>query len=634
MNTYWQFIKQSSMSNLTFDDNLEQFYKLGIDGLIRENIQNSMDAKLKSYDGPVEFNIETGKLRKEDIPGIDDISQHIHSLRAQNQYAKETIENMIRALEKTSIPYISFEDHHTEGLSGVPSRDNLITDGTWMAYAYHKGYHYVKENASCESVRGGSHGIGKIASNSASDLHTFFFANCDQFGRQHLGGGINLIDHIYDDQPYSGVGYFSNIVEEEQRDNYFPFENNFHEVFKKDSRGLKIIIPYLRKGYMDIDKIIRSVCNNFFVSILENKLIVTVNGDRIDKDSISSFIENESIYSPNPVDDEDYFTPIYLDSYKNYYLTSDFIVEDRNKNLYPFKLYFQYNEDIKEGRTAIIRSIGMKIEDRKVRNNIKRPYNAILIPENEDGDRFLKSLENASHTKLESSHFRDKSMEMNAKRFLNNIDFLLHELIRSKAKDSNTNEETLDTEDIIYSIEHSFKREVGKQSQSIRLNVGDDDTPKVIEKIKTSKSKDSVVNKPKPKKKIMDKIIRALGKRDNKKDLAVRNRYTVSSNIVNRLNIGSKEILNIDISRVKGYVNESECDLSFFQIDGEGVASKDPFKLRNHVYSIKDLNSGNELSIENNIIKDISLVNGVLKLELSLKNNYNKASKFLYSVEV
>ena len=117
--------KQSSTSNLTFDDNLEQFYKLGIDGLIRENIQNSMDAKLKSHQGPVHISIETGTIPRKNIPGIHDISEHIKSLNGQNQYSKETIENMLKAIEILDVPYISFEDFHTEGLSGVPSRNNL-----------------------------------------------------------------------------------------------------------------------------------------------------------------------------------------------------------------------------------------------------------------------------------------------------------------------------------------------------------------------------------------------------------------------------------------------------------------------------------------------------------------------------
>lgn len=634
MSNFWQFIKQSSMSNLTFDDNLEQFYKLGIDGLIRENIQNSMDAKLKHHQGPVKISIKTGTIHRDYIPGINDIFEHIKSLNGQNQYSKETIEDMLKAMKIIDVPYISFEDFYTEGLSGVPSRDNLLTDGTWMAYAYHKGYHYVKENDELENIRGGSHGIGKIASNSASDIHTFFFANCDKFGNQHLGGGINLIDHIYKGQPYSGVGYFTDLVEYDNKDQYFPFENNFHDIFKKDTRGLKIIIPYLRKNYRHVNDIIKSICNNFFVAILQNKLIVDVNNNHIDKDTIATFINDPQLYNSDSSKDEDYFTPIYLDTYLNYYLSSDFLVEDKNKKVYPFKLYFKYDENIKEGRTAIIRRIGMKIEDRKVRSNIRRPYNAILIPENEDGDMFLKSLENASHTKLETTHFRNKSIESNAKRFLNKMDELLHDIIRSKTQEKNLKEEILNTEDIIYTIEHSFRRELDKRSQSIRLTSGNKNTPKVVEKIKTTKKNDGKRNKPKPKKNSKNKIIKELRKRDNKEDEATRKRYTLESNVINRLTVDSKEILNIDLSNVDGYLKQDRCDLSLFQIDGEGIASKSHFPICDYVNSIKDLNTGEQLLVKNDIIKNIKITSGVLKVAFLLNENYNSSLKFLYSVEV
>ncbi|MNW70010.1 hypothetical protein D3C74_491740 [compost metagenome] len=47
-------------------------------------------------------------------------------------------------------------------------------------YAYNKGVHLEKSDESIETSRGGSHGVGKIASNAAFDLHLMHFANCDK----------------------------------------------------------------------------------------------------------------------------------------------------------------------------------------------------------------------------------------------------------------------------------------------------------------------------------------------------------------------------------------------------------------------------------------------------------------------
>lgn len=59
-------------------------------------------------------------------------------------------------------------------------------------------------------------------------------------------------------------------------DVYYPFENTFDPVFSKTTRGLKIVIPFLRQQFQGKEAIIRAVCDNFFVAILENKLVVAV----------------------------------------------------------------------------------------------------------------------------------------------------------------------------------------------------------------------------------------------------------------------------------------------------------------------------------------------------------------------
>lgn len=68
---------------------------------------------------------------------------------------------MKNALKSDNVNYISFEDQNTKGLS----KDN------YAKYAYHMGDHYVEEDSDLERMRGGSHGVGKIASNSASAIY-------------------------------------------------------------------------------------------------------------------------------------------------------------------------------------------------------------------------------------------------------------------------------------------------------------------------------------------------------------------------------------------------------------------------------------------------------------------------------
>lgn len=58
--------------------------------------------------------------------------------------------------------------------------DRAIPQKILGAFMHNKGVHFEKSDESIETSRGGSQGLGKIASNAASDLHLMHFANCDK----------------------------------------------------------------------------------------------------------------------------------------------------------------------------------------------------------------------------------------------------------------------------------------------------------------------------------------------------------------------------------------------------------------------------------------------------------------------
>ena len=247
----WYFLKSEYPIEFNFDHSLKDFFERGVEGLVRENLQNSLDAKNLDKNLPVKVEINSGKLKMSDIPGINDLIVHINSLRSKNEYAFETIENMLKVIKNhqsmnQDIPFLSFEDSNTTGLTGVPKKDNLDTDGSWFSYAYYRGSHHNTDMENMKSVSGGSHGIGKISSNAASNLHLMYFINKDKFGNENISGNISLIDHRIDDKCYTGNGIFTEFVKEEnQIPKFYPPINKFAYPFCKESQGLKIIIPFL-----------------------------------------------------------------------------------------------------------------------------------------------------------------------------------------------------------------------------------------------------------------------------------------------------------------------------------------------------------------------------------------------------
>lgn len=506
----WDFRKIQAIEEPVFNNTLEKFYNLGIDGLVRENIQNSLDAKLQESELPVEVTISVGEMDAADIPGVDEIKQHIIALKGQNTYTRETIDHMQSEMARATVSYISFEDCNTKGLTGAMHGENCGENDTWGAYAYKKGVHQIVEDAELENLRGGSHGVGKIACNAASDLYMMFFANCDAQGNQHIGGTTQLIEHELNGVKYRASGYFTDLDGEI----YIPFENHFSPVFQKQTRGLKIIIPFLRKQYQGVTPIVRAVCDNFFVAILENKLVVKVNALEINKETIRDIVNNSDVYEEQDRNEmSKCFTPLYLESYIEREPVK-ITIPDLEKE-YHFKLYLQYDATIKRARVAIVRGIGMKIEDKKIKSYVNSPFNGVLIPMTPDEDQFLKSLENESHTELSCTHFKDPKLLKNAKRFINNIDRVMGEIFSGVIKEKNPSDGKIDTSEVIYAKERSFKRDASKDVSTVQLTKGNQNSSKEVVKVKTKSRTNKKQKEKKKKQSMIDKIIRRVTKKDN-----------------------------------------------------------------------------------------------------------------------
>ncbi|WP_243156514.1 hypothetical protein [Clostridium sp. C8-1-8] len=223
----------------------------------------------------------------------------------------------------------------------------------------------------------------------------------------------------------------------------------------------------MREEFNNEKEIIKSICDSFFVAILENRLLVKVNDNSLDKDTITSYIEDPTYYEQNISQIKKEFTPLYLNTYLNYEFTE---LEIRSlTDVYKFKLYFQLDSEIKKGRLGIIRTIGMKIEDKKIKNNATKPFNGVLIPYSIKEDAFLKLLENESHTKIEHEHIKDATTRRNAEKFINNISNRLAEIINEKILEMNPTSGKIDTKDILYTIESKFKKDLKGATESVKI---------------------------------------------------------------------------------------------------------------------------------------------------------------------
>lgn len=633
MNNLWKFSLIPCIEESTFNKVLERFYNFGISGLVRENIQNSLDGKIPNLDKPVIVKIKTGTINKKYIPGLDEIKKRINSLEGRNSYTKETIEHMKNKMHIEEVSYISFEDENTKGLKGANNGQSTNKEDTYSIYAYNKGVHSEEKDESLEKSRGGSHGIGKIASNAASELYMMYFANCDEEGNKHLGGTVQLIEHKYEENYYRSTGYFTDIKNiDSNTTKFYPYENKFNEVFAKNTRGLKIIIPFLRDQFNNEDEILKSVCDSFFIAILQNKLEVVINEKIINCKTLKKYITNKKYYIQNVEEVKDEFTPLYFNTYINM-KPIKLQIKDKSQH-YNFNLYFNYDTKIPKGRTAIVRTIGMKIEDKKIKNNVKKPFNAVLIPDSIVEDAFLKSLENESHTELSYDHIKDQSLQKNAKTFINNISKEIAKVIEDAIKSNNPTDGIMDTADVLYEIQTQFKKELLKSISTVKLSKGKGKEEHTVLKVnseisKKKDSKDKSKNSDGNKKKRSAKKVKLKGGRIESKIT-----YSAPSDIVERVIIGNKEYVKFDFRDTDDLKKSKKCDVSLNIVDGMGQECPNEFSMKSSYEYALDKSTGNKLNIEDNLIKDIKIKNGVAQIELKLKSEYNKALKFVYYVGV
>ncbi len=612
----WKFREIDGIEERSFNKLLETFLSYGLNALIRENIQNSLDAKLTS-EKPVKITINLGDLETNDIPGIDTIRQRINCLEGANDYDRKTIRHMQSIIQLESTKFMSFEDENTKGLNST----------NWDFYAYQKGAHYTESDANLENIRGGSHGVGKIASNAASDIHLMFFSNCDEQSIQQIGGTIQLVEHNFNNKTFRSTGYYTDIATDCA---FTPYNNTFDpsHVFAKKTRGLKIIIPFFKYETNATKEIIRAVCDNFFHAILQGQLIVNVLQLEINKDTIFNIINDENIY---PSDDNTNFTTNYVHTYLNA-KPIDLAINDL-KNQHIFDLYFRYDESIKRGKVAVIRTIGMKIEDFKVSGHSKTPFNAVLIPKTQSEDVFLKSLENESHTKLTFENIRDVSEQKNAKRFINNLNKALATHISEILKKENPTDGEINTADLLYSVENKFQQIIEQHTPTILISEPNTNNESLV--VKTTppptprnRNPEPKPPTPRPKPSVNPKPPKP------RKNTEYTEFFSLQPEQVKRLVLSGGEHLLFNLLNCENYDNQKKCNICLKYVDGQGNINDELININKYYITAINSKTKKQYTIFNNKILDVDIVKGQVALDLQLNQNSNKLLKFIYFLEV
>lgn len=265
--------------------------------LVREGIQNSLDAKAEDNHGPVRIRIHASGKRQaarwRDIGWIfEDAWPHYEAPRngLVKQYRPD--EN-----SRDQCPFLVFEDFGTTGLIGDVrqiAEPDVGEDNPFYYFMRAEG-----ESGKSGSARG-RWGLGKFVFPKASLVRSFL-AVTRREGELHnlLTGQYVLKCHQIGDVQYSPDGWFG---DKDDRGVYIPSDDQraiarVEKIFglqRGDKPGLSLIIPWCQ-DQIDAQTLVVAVIRDFYFPILRGQLVVEVFGPEVryslDSDNFAELFE-------------------------------------------------------------------------------------------------------------------------------------------------------------------------------------------------------------------------------------------------------------------------------------------------------------------------------------------------------
>ncbi|WP_156576508.1 hypothetical protein [Bacillus luti] len=414
--SYWHFPSVSGGNiNSINDAGLEIFRGNAINALAREVIQNVLDA-IKDKSEPV--TVDFSYFMLEDFPEEEEIYAVFNKCRetweGKNKKSEDFSNQALSIIKQKQIPFLRISDFNTKGLEGAKTAE---IGSPWSSL--------IKESGSSNKgdSSGGSFGIGKAAPFLVSDIRTLFYSSYAIDGyKSHIGVSNIMSFQKENDEITLGKGYYTN----DNCSNAIEGLLNLDPSFQREEIGTDIYVASFNpKGDWKED-IKYSVVNNFFITIYEKKLIVTIDGFTIDDKNIGELISKLDDTEENRV-------------LKNYYklLESDKV----RSFLYPAKkykdgsvfangeaeLYLVDGEGLNR-RVLMTRETGMHIyEQKNVSGSIS--FTGLLRITGENMNKVFKEMENPAHNEWEPKRCKDPKL---AEKILKD----LRKFIRSTVRDT------------------------------------------------------------------------------------------------------------------------------------------------------------------------------------------------------
>ena len=371
------------------DGDIENFDKLRYSSVVRESIQNSLDARLKK-DEPVRVEFEFFSIPKDEYPDVFSIEDRINAGAMSNQftYNKDDQEVYVRMLEKinsngNTIPVLRISDYNTIGMD---------KEENYESFAMARNLSVKQSDGSA-----GSKGMGKAAYFSLSYLRSILVSSISHRGNYLFQGISRLSTHTFNGENYWYKGFLGidefNVVENPEA---------VHTVFQRSECGTSIFILGVWDDEDRDKKMLEALLNNFWLAIYEKELEVSFQGYMINDQNISKLIEQHfsTIIESGRYNVKGNPRP-YFDTYKQKGLGKTF--QEKINYVGWVKLFLAKNNDY-QGRVAFFRKSKMLINKERL---LFKGYCGVFVCDDEQGNEILKKLENARHDEWDAGNWPD-----------------------------------------------------------------------------------------------------------------------------------------------------------------------------------------------------------------------------------
>lgn len=404
----WRFISNQNSTIAGINDaGIETFTANMNRSLVREIIQNSLDAKIPGINDSVHVSFELFSINTNQVPDGDNLHKVIKKCKESNKDEPDAFkffDSADKLMEQEYIDVLRISDYNTIGLEGS---DTCEKGTSWSRL--------VKESGSSNKGQssGGSFGIGKSAAFACSDLRTVFYSSLDTKGLKSNFGVAKLVSYQDESMGWTtGVGYYS----EDEKFVAIPELASFENGHVRTESGTDIYVLGMHRSENFKSDFINAVLLDFLVSLVKGKLVVNIQGEEINKITLPKYMSKLNPHESDEIKDllcyyhllssaDPKIIKIELDSkiYGNKYGFSDG----------ECTLYLKENEGYNR-KVLITRNAGMRIlEQNRISGSIE--FTGVMIIEGDKMNETFKAMEVPSHDAWEPGRCRGE------KRYYTNV---------------------------------------------------------------------------------------------------------------------------------------------------------------------------------------------------------------------